>query len=138
MEKIRTILTTKNIIGWTLGFVIIWFGINEILSPQDWVIFVPSFINSPLLASVLVVAHGALLTISGLSLFLNIYRKISATIVSCMLLEIILNLITASGLSDIAVRDIGLLGATLALFPDFKTVISEQNNISAVQDVFPK
>jgi len=115
MQTLRSIFTTKNVLGGFLGFVMVWFGINEILSPQEWVTFVPSFVNPPMLATLSVLAHGVLLIVCGLSLFLNYYRKISATIVSLMLLEIIVNLILISGLTDIVVRDIGLFGSSLAL-----------------------
>ena len=124
MERLRLILTTQNIIGFTIGFVMIWFGLNEIFSPQDWTTFVPAIIGLYFSSSILVVIHGIVLSVCGLSLFLNYYRKVSAMIVSLMLLEIVVDLIRTSGLSDIAVRDIGLFGATFALIFDNPIIVS--------------
>lgn len=109
-------LTTEHILSYSLAFVVIWFGVNEVLSPQNWVAFVPSFFGDGQLAVWLVISHGVALTAFGLALFFNFYRKIAAALLALMLLEIIGNLILESGLSEIAVRDIGLLGAATALF----------------------
>ena len=98
-----------------LAFVVIWFGINEIISPADWLVFAPAFLGTSGLALALVLAHGIILTLSGLLLVIGKFTRVVGIILSLMLIEIIVNLIISSGLTDIVVRDIGLLGLALAI-----------------------
>lgn len=111
-------INKEIVLSYFLGFVVIWFGVNEILHPERWAVFVPSFLSSGNMVNYvnyLVVAHGIVLVLSGLSLAFNFHRRIAAFIVFLMLVEIIITLIRASGLDEIAVRDIGLSGMALAL-----------------------
>ncbi len=114
MKKINQ----KTILSFALGFVVIWFGVNEILHPASWTAFVPSFIEN-LIAGVsissLVVLHGLVLCILGVLIVLNRLRRPAAILLCLMLLEIILHFIFTTGLEEIAVRDIGLLGMAIAL-----------------------
>jgi hypothetical protein len=111
----RNIFTSQNVLSYALAFVVIWFGINEILSPSDWVVFAPAFLGTENLAIYAVIAHGILLSICGLLLIFNVYRKLAGIILSLLFIEIIVDLLISSGLSDITVRDIGLLGASIAI-----------------------
>ena len=116
MKNILKFITKpENVLSYSLGFVIIWFGFQEVFSPQDWITFLPPFLGDGSFANNLVVFHGIILTVSALLLFFNIYRKIVAIILTFIFLEIIITLIAQTGLSDIAVRDIGLLGMIICL-----------------------
>lgn len=105
----------ETVLAWGLAFVVIWFGANEVLKPEDWVGLVPAFFGGGTLATWLVLAHGATLVLCGLAIALDIYRFAAAAVVSFMLAQIVFSFIIQSGLSDVAVRDIGLLGASLSL-----------------------
>ena len=105
----------EQVISYALAFVVVWFGTNEIFAPGDWAAFVPSFLGTDSLALSLVVVHGLLLTASGLLLAFNFYRRIGAIVLALMLAEIIVSLLVESGLTDVAARDIGLLGIAVAL-----------------------
>ena len=107
---LRNITNPAHILSYALGFVVAWFGMHEILAPAEWVTFAPSFLGDGTLAIALVVAHGIILVICSLFLFFNSYRRVAASILVAIFLEIIFNLIMQTGLSDIAVRDIGLCG----------------------------
>ena len=116
MQSITRILTDpENIFSYALGFVVAWFGLNEIFAPQEWVAFAPPFLGTGSLAVDLVVVHGIVLTSCALLLFFKVYRRIAAAILALAFVEVVLGLLTQTGLSDIAVRDIGLFGLSLGL-----------------------
>lgn len=104
-----------TILSWSLAFVVIWFGVTEIMHPAEWAVFVPSFVAGVAPAATLVTVHGFLLFVLSLALIFNFYRRVAAIIVAIILLEIIFNFLQKGGLNPIVVRDIGLFGAALAL-----------------------
>ena len=114
-NRMKNINASKYILGLALGFVVVWFGVNEILTPADWTVFAPTFLGTGNLVIYAVMAHGIILSICGILLAINLYRKFAGIILSLMFLEIVTGLIISSGLSDIAVRDIGLLGVAIAI-----------------------
>ena len=105
------------ILSLALGFVVSWFGSNEILHPASWTVFVPNFLGflGDQIIIYLVMFHGVLLIICGLGLVFNFYRRIAAFIIFLMLLDIIITLFLEEGLDEIVVRDIGLAGMAFAL-----------------------
>ena len=112
---VRVVTNPENILSYALGFVVTWFGLNEIFAPQEWITFAPPFLGDGKLAVALVVVHGVILASCALLLFFNVYRRTAAVILSLMFIEIIIQLMTQSGLSDVVVRDIGLLGMAISL-----------------------
>ncbi|MDE2030753.1 MAG: hypothetical protein KGI58_00635 [Patescibacteria group bacterium] len=113
---LRLVMSPENILSYAIGFVVVWFGLHEMFNPQDWVTFAPPFLGDGALANNLVVLHGIILTSCGILLFINSYRHVVSIILSLVFIEIILTLVTQTGLSDIAVRDIGLFGMAISLF----------------------
>jgi hypothetical protein len=105
----------ETTLSWALAFVVAWFGLNEIFAPAEWVTFAPAFLGDGTLALDLVVLHGTVLTVCALMLVLNYHRAIAGAVLTLIFCEVVLGLLTTTGLSDIAVRDIGLLGASLSL-----------------------
>jgi|SRR5665213_1245693 len=112
---VRIAAKPENILSYALGFVVAWFGLNEILAPQEWVTFAPPFLGDGMLAVSLVVLHGIVLASCALLLFTNTYRWIAASILALVFVEVVIDLVTQTGLSDIAVRDIGLCGLSIGL-----------------------
>lgn len=112
---VRIVTDPENVLSYVLGFVVAWFGLNEILAPQEWVAFAPPFLGDGTLAINLVVIHGIVLASCALLLFFNIYRRIAAAILALIFAEVIVGLVTQTGFSDIAVRDIGLCGMAIGL-----------------------
>ena len=116
MKSIAGIVTSpENIFSYALGFVVSWFGLNEILAPQEWVAFAPPFLGTGTLAVSLVVVHGIVLVTCAVLLFFKFYRRIAAAILALVFVEVVIGLVTQTGLSDIAVRDIGLGGMATGL-----------------------
>lgn len=112
---VRKITNPENILSYTLGFVVAWFGLNEVLVPQEWATFAPSFLGSGTLVIGVVVLHGVILTSCALLLFFNTYRRVAAAVLALIFVEVIIGLVMQTGLSDIAVRDIGLCGMAIGL-----------------------
>ena len=112
---VRIATNPENIFSYALGFVVAWFGLNEIFAPQEWVTFAPPFLGNGTFAVSLVVLHGVVLASCALLLFSNTYRKLAAAILALVFMEVVIELVTQTGLSDIAVRDIGLCGMSLGL-----------------------
>jgi uncharacterized membrane protein YphA (DoxX/SURF4 family) len=97
-----------------LGFVFAWFGYHELLFPGQWTQYVPVISESSTLAIILVLAHGWVLLVLASALVSGIAPRVSAAIASVLMLEIVISL-AVTGLSDTAVRDVGVLGLALCL-----------------------
>ena len=115
MDFIKEKLNTEIILSFFLAFVVLWFGINEILYTQDWTGLVPNVLKNLLSVNLLVLSHGITLTVCGFALIFNIKRKIAAAVIVVLLLEIVINFLFISGLSGVAARDVGLLGMAIAI-----------------------
>lgn len=102
----------------SLGFVLGWFGVNEILNPVYWSGYVPPLAESlwPFGLNLFVQLHGAILSILGLSLLINKYIRYAGFVSVGVLVTIIGGLIMLNGFNEIVVRDIGLLGLALAIW----------------------
>ena len=96
------------VLRWGLSLVFLWFGLNEIFLPEDFLGYLPSYL--PLLEG-LIIAHGVTLTLLGLLLAAGIFTRYVAIILALMLLQIIPEL----GYNEIMVRDVGLFFATVSV-----------------------
>jgi uncharacterized membrane protein len=105
----------ENVLSYFLAFVVIYFGVNEILSPEKWLTFVPKFLGTGDMITYMVMGHGILLLLCGLGLVLNMYRRFAAILLFLMLADVVFNLYASDGFSSIVVRDIGLAGMALGL-----------------------
>src|SRR5438034_1766538 len=58
-----------------LGFVMCWFAVQELRTPSDWTVFVPSFVTdaSPVAVDQLILLHGLLLLLAATSLVLGVF-----------------------------------------------------------------
>jgi len=97
-----------------LGLVLAWFGYHELTSPDQWTGYVPVINEASQLAIVAVLVHGWVLFMLAVALIAGIAPRISAAIASVLLLEIVISL-SVSGLSDTAMRDVGVLGLAVVL-----------------------
>jgi hypothetical protein len=94
-----------------LGLVLLWFGYHELLLPGEWTGYVPVISESSSLAIILVLAHGWVLLVLSAALLAGV---VPAAVASLLLLEIVIGL-WATGLSDTALRDVGVLGLAICL-----------------------
>ena len=103
-----------------LGFVMGWFGLQELRSPSEWAVFVPAFVSdaSPVAVNDLVVLHGFLLVLAAASVVLGLFYLPGALLGVGLVVEIVFGLWYDSGFNDLVVRDLGLLGLAAALAAD--------------------
>jgi uncharacterized membrane protein YphA (DoxX/SURF4 family) len=97
-----------------LGVVFFWFGYHELVQPGHWTQYVPAVSESSSLAVILVLAHGWVLFVTATALVAGIAPRAAAAIASVLLLEIVISL-AVTGVSDTAVRDLGVLGLAVCL-----------------------
>jgi uncharacterized membrane protein YphA (DoxX/SURF4 family) len=97
-----------------LGLVMLWFGYHELLLPGEWTGYVPVISESSSLAIVLVLAHGWVLLVLSAALLAGVVPRAAAALASLLMLEIVISL-AVTGLSDTALRDVGVLGLAICL-----------------------
>jgi uncharacterized membrane protein YphA (DoxX/SURF4 family) len=98
-----------------LGLVLGWFGYHELVQPGLWTGYVPLMHPQSAIAIVLVLAHGWLLLMLAVALAAGIMARAVAAVAAVLLLEIVISLTVTGGLSDLTLRDIGVLGLTVML-----------------------
>jgi hypothetical protein len=91
-----------------------WFGYHELLQPGQWTQYVPVISESSSLAIIGVLAHGWVLLVLAAALVAGIDPRASAALASLLMLEIVISL-AVTGLSDTALRDVGVLGLAVCL-----------------------
>lgn len=103
-----------------LAFVLAWFGIHELQDPGQWAVFVPAFVagGSPAGVNQLVLLHGFLLTVAAASIGLGVACRYGAMLAAGLLAEVIVGLTVDSGVSDLVVRDVGLLALAAGVAAD--------------------
>jgi uncharacterized membrane protein YphA (DoxX/SURF4 family) len=99
------------ILRYGLSLVFIWFGINQLLNPSNFLGYLPNFIFSSDYASTFVIINGLFEIILSLFLIAGKFTRIVAFILSLHLIGIIFEL----GYGEVAIRDFGLLVATLSI-----------------------
>ena len=98
-----------------LGFVLLWFGYHELISPGLWTGYVPIISATSQAAQVLVLAHGWMLLVLAAALLCGVAPRLAAAVASMLLLEIVISLSVSGGLSDLVLRDVGVLGLAIAI-----------------------
>ena len=98
-----------------LGLVLAWFGYHELVTPALWTGYVPVVSAASSFAVVLVLAHGWLLLVLSVAMIAGIAPRAVAAVAAILLLEIVISLTVSGGLSDLTLRDVGVLGLAVAL-----------------------
>ncbi len=98
-----------------LGLVLAWFGYHELVQPALWTGYVPGAGPTSTAAVILVLAHGWLLLVLAVALVAGICVRAAAGATAVLLAEIIIWLTATAGLSDLTLRDVGVLGLALCL-----------------------
>jgi uncharacterized membrane protein YphA (DoxX/SURF4 family) len=98
-----------------LGLVLAWFGYHELVQPGLWTGYVPLIQPQSAFAIVLVLAHGWLLLMLAVALVAGIMARAAAVVAAVLLLEIVVSLTVTGGLSDLTLRDVGVLGLAIML-----------------------
>jgi hypothetical protein len=98
-----------------LGLVVGWFGYHELAQPALWTGYVPVLSPTSSLAVLAVLAHGWVLLMLAVALIAGIATRIAAALATVALLEIVVSLTVTAGLSDLVLRDVGVLGLAICL-----------------------
>jgi len=98
-----------------LGLVLGWFGYHELAQPSLWTGYVPVLSPGSSVATLAVLAHGWLLLVLAAALIAGIATRMAAAIAAVTLLEIVVSLVITAGLSDLILRDLGVLGLAICL-----------------------
>lgn len=95
-----------------MSLVFLWFGLNQIFDGDSFIGYLPQIAyNLPIQPITIVLLNGIFETIFGMCLLVGILTRISAIILGLHLIGIIASL----GYNEIAIRDIGLMIATLSI-----------------------
>jgi hypothetical protein len=98
-----------------LGLTLAWFGYHELMTPQLWTGYVPGVSATSDLAIGLVLAHGWLLLILAVAITAGIGLRLAAAVAALLLAQIVLELAVSGGLTDLTLRDVGVLGLAVCL-----------------------
>lgn len=96
-----------------LALVLLWFGIDEIANPKNWLGYVPPWIAPSPAFNIesLIILNGILEIMVGILLLIGFCTRIVAFIAALHLLFITIMV----GYNDIGVRDFGLLAMAISL-----------------------
>ncbi len=98
-----------------LGLVLAWFGYHELVVPKLWTGYIPVLSPSSTLSQLLVLIHGVVLSVLAIGLIAGVMPRLLAGVSAVVMLEIVASLTITAGLSDLVLRDIGVLGLALAV-----------------------
>jgi uncharacterized membrane protein YphA (DoxX/SURF4 family) len=98
-----------------LGLVLAWFGYHELVQPALWTGYVPVLASRSTAATVLVLAHGWILMMLAVALVAGLVVRLAAAVTAVLILQIVITLTVTGGLTDLTMRDVGVLGLALAL-----------------------
>jgi uncharacterized membrane protein YphA (DoxX/SURF4 family) len=98
-----------------LGLVLAWFGYHELAQPALWTGYVPLANSTSAAAVILVLAHGWLLLMLSVALVAGIAPRMAAGVTALLVAQIVVWLTITAGLSDLTLRDVGVLGLALCI-----------------------
>ena len=110
-----------------LALVLLWFGIDEIINPENWFGYVPAWIISiiPISLKLFIIFNGIFEIFIGALLLIGFKTRIIALISALHLLSITLSI----GYNDIAIRDFGLMLMAISLIFSGAGILSLDNKI---------
>ena len=98
-----------------LGLVLAWFGYHELVQPSLWTGYVPVVSAASSLAVLLVLAHGWLLLLLAVAIVAGVAHRSASVVAALLMLEIVISLTVTGGVSDLTMRDVGVLGLAICL-----------------------
>ena len=100
------------LVRWGISIVFLWIGIDIWLNTDYWMAWLPGYVSQFIEPTTLMLFTGAFDFVFGLLLLLGLFTRISALFMALHLIGVIMTI----GYNDIAVRDFGLLLATIGIF----------------------
>ena len=109
-----------------LALVLLWFGIDEIINPQNWFGYFSQWLALPFSLETFFLLNGIFEVIIGILLLMGLYTRVVAFISAFHLLAVTI----ALGYNDVAVRDFGLTLMAVSLVFSGAGVLSLDNRKS--------
>lgn len=103
-----------------LGVVFGYFAVQELLAPHLWTLYVPVLKPTSALAVGAVEVHGWLLLMLAGSLLMGVLPRLAGAIGAVVMAEIVIAL-SVNGVNAIGMRDLGVLGLSLAVMAQRST-----------------
>jgi uncharacterized membrane protein YphA (DoxX/SURF4 family) len=100
-----------TIVRIAMSLVFFWFAINQLMTPSDWIGYLPTFLANTANPIMFIYANAIFEIIFGGLLILGVYTRIAALLLGLHLIGISI----ALGYNAIAIRDFGLAFATLSI-----------------------
>ncbi len=97
-----------------LGLVFAWFGYHELVDPRLWTGYVPVVPATSTASLVLVLVHGLVLFVLAVALVVGVAPRAAGAVGALLMVEIVVSL-GVTGINDIVVRDLGVLGLAVAV-----------------------
>jgi uncharacterized membrane protein YphA (DoxX/SURF4 family) len=98
-----------------LGLVLAWFGYHELVAPRLWTGYVPGVGASSQVAVVMVLVHGWALLVLAVAIVTGLALRLAAAVAAVLVLQIVITLMVTGGLTDLTLRDAGVLGLAISL-----------------------
>ena len=98
-----------------LGLVLAWFGYHELMAPQLWTGYVPVIAPGSGLALAAVLVHGWVLLMLAVATTAGVVLRLAAAVAALLLVQIVVTLTITGGLTDLTLRDVGVLGLAVCL-----------------------
>jgi len=113
----NSIKTSNLFLRLGLAFVFLWFGVDKFIHPDYWInAWLPLWLQGILTRFGIgnlnfIYANGIFEVVIGLGFVFNIFVKLLALLTVLFLLFVLISF----GLNEVTIRDVGLIGAALAL-----------------------
>jgi len=98
-----------------LGLVLAWFGYHELVAPALWTGYVPGVTSGSQVAVAAVLVHGWVLLVLAVSIVAGVALRLVAAVAALLVLQIVITLTITGGLTDLTLRDVGVLGLAVCL-----------------------
>jgi len=98
-----------------LGLVLAWFGYHELVAPRLWTGYVPGVAASSQVAVVMVLVHGWVLLMLAVAIVTGLALRVAAALAALLVLQIVITLTVTGGLTDLTLRDVGVLGLAICM-----------------------
>jgi hypothetical protein len=98
-------------LSWGLGIVFLWIGVDILRHPTDWIGYIPPSLTFGVAPELFLKLNGIFDIVIGAGIALRFWPKLAALLAVFHLLGILVT----SRIDAVLIRDVGLLGAALAL-----------------------